>query len=510
MPANQPITLIVQPWLPDTPDFSPQGCTSVLNVIPETSDAYTGFPSLSSAGITALAKRVQGVFAGTDSAGAVNIFAGTNSDLYRLQSGATSFSNVSKSAAAYSVAADEFWRFTLVNARVVACNFADPIQSFLLGTDTLFSNLSANAPKARYCAGVKNFLMVANTTDSVSGAAPWRTWWSAIGDPTSWPTPGSSSAQANQSDYNDLVGDFGSIQGIVGNLGTSDAALFFEHAVWRVVYTGPPDVFDFFPAEGVRGTPAPASITQLGSFAYYLGEDGFYSFDGTNSIGIGAGKVDKYFFSDLDFANVHRVVGAVDPVNRLVLWAYPGSGNAQGNPNHILCFHWPSGKWSIADVQTEYIFRALAFGYSLEGLDATGFNLDTLPYSLDSRIWAGGQLLLGGFDTSHRLGYFNGSNLAPQVDTNEIQPFPGQRTFLRNTRPLIDAPAGPTPTIAIGTRENLEAANAFNVGTAMNSLGWCPQRASGRYMRARITLPAASVFEHIQGVELDVDPAGVR
>ena len=46
------------------------------------------------------------------------------------------------------------------------------------------------------------------------------------------------------------------------NLGTADAAVFFERAVWRVVYTGPPGIFSFFPAEGVRGTPAPASIAQ--------------------------------------------------------------------------------------------------------------------------------------------------------------------------------------------------------------------------------------------------------
>ncbi len=35
----------------------------------------------------------------------------------------------------------------------------------------------------------------------------------------------------------------------------------------------------------------------------------------------------------------------------------------------------------------------------------------------------------------------------------------------------------------------------------MNSLGWCPQRTNGQYTRARISLPAASAFFHIQGVD---------
>ncbi len=507
MPAFEPITLQAQPWLPDTADFGPGGWIGVNGVLPLDEESYGPWPSMTSYGVTALAKRVQGAIVCKDKTGVVNFFTGTTDNLFRILAGATSFTNVSKSAAAYHVASDEFWSFTQIKDRLIATNIGDAIQTFTLSSSSAFADLSSGAPKAKYCAGVKQFLMVANTNDATDGFAPWRTWWSAIGDPTNWPTPGSSTAQAVQSDYNDLVGDQGEIHGIVGNLGTADGALFFEHAVWRINYVGGSTVFDFFPAEGVRGCPAPQSIAQLGAFVYYLGEDGFYVFDGTTSQPIGAGKVDKTFFADLSYANIHRVVGAIDPVNRCYLVAYPGANNTQGNPNHIMAFHWPTGRWAIADVQTEYLFRALAFGYTLESLDAISGSLDALPYSLDSAVWAGGNLILGAFDTSHNLNFFNGSNMAGSVTTEESQPFNGQRSFIRNTRPLID---GGTPSVSIGTRDNLESAVTYTTASAMNSLGWCPQRTTGRYFRAVLSIPAATTFTHLQGVQIDCDPIGVR
>lgn len=506
MPANQPTVLPVSEWRPDMPSLV-EGSAVVKNVLPRTAASYGPCPSLAAYATQGLPARCQGAFSGLDPAGAVHVFAGTASNLYRMVSGTPTFSRVSKSAGAYNLPADQMWRFCLVKDRVIATNLSDPIQNFRIGTDTAFSDLSAGAPKARYCAGVKNWLMVANTYDGTSGNAPWRLWWSAINDATNWPVPGSASAAQYQSDYNDTVGDGGWIQGVVGNLGNADVGVFFEHAVWRGVYVGPPAIFDFVQAAGVKGTPAPGSIVQLGGDVYYLAEDGFYKFDGAQVMPIGVEKIDKTFFADLDQGNLSRIVGAVDPINKLVLWTYPGAGNNMGNPNRLLAYSWVTGRWTTSDINTEYVFRALSFGYSLDSLDNTGYTLDTLPFSLDSRAWSGGQLLLAGFDLSHTMGYFSGASLAPTVDTREIQPFTGQRAFVRNTRPIVD---GGSPTVLLGTRDLQTNAKAFNNGAAMNSLGWCPQRGSARYLTGRITLPAGSNFTHISGLEIDCDPVGAR
>lgn len=499
-----PIRILpVTPWRPDEPPLTDQ-CATAKNCVHRIGGSFGPVADFT-AYATALTAKCQGAFAAADTSGNVDIFAGTSTNLYEMPPGVTAFSSASKSAAAYNVPADEFWRFATIGSRVVAANINDPMQSFVLGSSTKFADITG--PKARYVAGVKNWLFAANTFDVTSGDAPWRVWWSAFNDATNWPTPGTAAAAAVQSDYNDIVGEGGWVTGIVGNLGTADAAVFYEHAVWRAFYVGPPAVFNFYPAEGVRGCRAPLSITQLGALVFYLGEDGFYSFDGTSSTPIGAGKVDKTVLADLDANYLFRVCGAVDPINKIVMWSYPGSGHSGGNPNHILFFNWVTGEWTIADIVTEFLFRTVGQGYTLDGLDSISGSIDALPYSLDSRQYTGGAPSMGAFNSSHVFGTFAGSNMSPTVDISEVEMAPGRRTFIRNVRPLCD---GGTPTVALGTRDLLTNPIVFNNGTAMNSLGFCPQRTTGRYITHRMTLPAASSFNHIRGVEVDFDDAGVR
>jgi hypothetical protein len=502
-----PLNLKVSEYAPDLPPLGP-GSALVKNVIPRTPLSYGPMSSLAVFS-NALAARCQGAIAGVDSGGNVTAYAGDATDLYALTPDSISWSVVSSSAGAYATPADGLWQFVTFQGQVIATNFINPIQMTLLGSGSNFADLSSDAPKARYVAGVKGWLFTGNTSDPTDGEQPYRVWWSGLNDATNWPTPGTAAAAEVQSDFNDFSGDSGWLQGIVGNLGTADCGIFFEHAVWRGVYVGPPAVFDFFPAQGVRGTPAPNSIVQLGSLVYFLAEDGFYVFDGTNSIPIGANKIDKTFYADLDQSHMDRICGTVDPINKLIFWAYPGSGSQSGNPNKLLIFNWQLNRWSFAELTLEFLFRSLSFGYTLDQLDAFG-TLDTIVPALDSRIWTGGKVLLSAFDTDHKLNYFTGSNLAPTVDTTEVQVFPAQRALITNVRPLVD---GGTPSVAFGVRDRLEDASTLGAATAMNSIGTCPQRASGRYVYAEVTLPAASSFSHIQGVsssDEDVTPAGSR
>jgi hypothetical protein len=503
---KNPLKLKIGEWLPDLPDFDNPGSRNVRNVYAKTKDSYgpVASPAVYSGALDA---RNQGAVAYFDKLGNVNLFAGTATKLWRLTSGSVTWTDVSK-VGGYNTPSDGQWKFEYFNGKVVATNYADPQQVFDIGTSAKFADLSAAAPRAAYCAFVKNFLMVANTYDAVSTAQPQRVWWPALADPTNWPTPGSIAAAQVQSSYNDLLGDNGVIQGIVGNLGNADGAIFMERAVFRVIYAGPPVVFDFPPAEGVRGCVAPNSIVQFGNLAYYLGPDGFYVFDGQSSQPIGADKFDKTFYADLDQSHMDRIVGVADPINRQIIWAYPGAGNMGGNPNHLLMYNWQLERATVCDVTCETIARMLSVGYTLDQLyTVLGYTLDTLPAPLDSRVWTGGQLLLGIFDVLHKLNYFTGPNLSPTVDTTESQPFSGRRFRVKGARPIVD---GGVPSVAIGRRERLQDPVAFTPAVALNSLGLCPVRTSGRYGRARITLPAGSSFSHIQGVELDGDEAGSR
>lgn len=488
-------------WLPDRGDLDNPGMTVATNVIPKTPESYGPFPGLSVYS-NALTARCQGAFAGRSAAGNVTNFAGDASKLYTI-SGAT-FSSVNTG---FTTAVDESWRFTQFDQLVVATNLADELKKWTLDTSSSFAQLSATAPKARHIANINpGFLMVGNTVDGVDGAVPGRVWWSGIGDATSWETPGSAAAQAVQSDYNDMPAG-GWVQALVGAVGGADGMVVMDTSIFRIQFQGPPDVFGFYEIERARGTPAPGSVINVGSVMFYLGEDGFYGCDGSRSFPIGNAKVDKTFYADLDQSYFHRISSAVDPINKLVFWAYPGSGNSGGNPNKILCYNWELNRWSTASVDCELIYRTLSQGYTLDGLDAYSTDIDALPFSLDSRAWTGGRLILSAFDTSHRLNFFNGSNLAATLETGEFTGQGGRRLFVRGIRPLVD---GGTITAAVGYRDTPQASVSYTSATSAGPNGMCPQRISTRYARARVSIESGGSWTHAQGIEPWVMQEGLR
>lgn len=408
----------------------------------------------------------------------------------------------------YTTANDSTVSLAQFGERIVTANFADEIQSFVMGTDDVFSDLSSGAPKARYIARVRDFIMVANTVDGTDGAVPQRVWWCAIGDPTSWPTPGSDTAAQVQSGFNNLFGDGGWNQGLVPGLAGADVVVPQERALWRGMYGGPPAVFSWTQIENARGTPAPGSVVSVGPAFYYLADDGFYACDGNSSVPIGDQKVDKTFWSTVDASYLYRISAAVDPLNKLIYWAYPGPQNSGGTPNRVLVYHYGLNRFAnIEQVLELMVSRALTTGYTLEQLDAFG-TLETLPFSLDSRAWTGGRLNLAAFDTDHKLAFFSGVPLAATMESTEAQINPMGLAHLNRVWPIIDTDQAQ---ITIGQRNKLSDAVAWGTPTSMTSTtGSCPVRSTAMYHRARITVPAGVPWTHAQGFRPESRAAGRR
>lgn len=499
---QNPIVLRPADYSPDMPSYENPGSGNILNAIPRTPISYGPFPSLVAFG-DAITAQCLGAIAAEDSGANNFVFCGTTTDLFEYSSATPT--NVSQISGGYTLSLGERWRFAQFGQRIVATDFNDNIQSFVIGSSTQFADLSSAAPRARYMAVIDNFLMTANTFDGTDGAQPQRAWWSGLNDPTNWPTPGTNAAAEFQSSFNDLYGDGGWNMGVVGNLGNADGAIFQERAVWRVIYSGPPATFAFLPAEGVRGTEAPNSIVHFGPYAYYLGQDGFYRFDGATSEPIGANRVDKTFFSMVDQNNLGRVDGCVDPINKIVYWAFPSTAATNGNPDYIIAYNWNLDKWALIQVSCETLFFSLGFGYTLDELP--GGPLDSIPYPFDSRVWTGGALLLSGFTQDHKLAYFNGPSLEATVDTMEIQPFEGQRAFIQNTRPLVD---GGLPTVAMAVRNRLIDISTYGDPSQITDFGTCPLMVDGRYIKAQVKIPAGSTWKHIQGLEIEAIPNGTQ
>lgn len=510
-----PILLPIAEYAPDQPELIGTGSSNILNVYPRTSRSYGAVNSPSATLYGALNSRCQGAAAFTDKTGAVFLFAGSGSDLYYLTAGLSTWTNVSKSIGGYAIGSDQQWQFTYFNGDVIATNITDNPQAFTLGTGTQFRDLEGTPPRARYIGVVKYaFVVMGHTYDGTNGIMPQRLWWSAAGNAQEWPELGSNLGAELQSTAVDLLGPQGWIMGIAPDLANADAAIFQQYAVRRMMYVGPPNIFTLLPVESARGTPAPYSIISYGGIAYYLGQDGFAAFDGAESKPIGAGKVDKTFFAEVDLSNLHRVIGVADPLNKLMWWAAPSVAASSGNPDMLWCYNISIDRWSRAEVTCETLIRVLGIGYTLDELyTLLGYTLDTLPAPLDSPVWQGGRPGLAIFDTDHALNFMTGPPLPATVELNEIQPYPGKRGFVRGARPFVDG-ATPPPTVGIGRRETLQVQPTFTADVALNGLGVCPVRTSGRYLRGVVKIPQPDVgttamWTNISGVELDCTEQGL-
>lgn len=480
-------------WLPDLPPYKNPGATVATNVIPF-NQSYKEFPSLSAVS-DALGARCRGIFSARDRDGNVYTYAGDATKIYNVANNV--WSNVSLSGN-YTLAADDFWEFAQYLNQAVAVSFTTTTQAITLGGAN-FANLftSTLKPKARRAAQVREFLVLGYTTDSIDGNKPSRVWWSAAGDPADMDP-----SATTQCDYQDLPSANGGVQRIIGG---EFGLVFMRKAIYRMTYDGPPTVFRLDEVMSNRGTVEGNSVIKIGRIVAFLDEDGFYLTDGTDAIPIGKNKVDATFWAEVDPSYVARISVAFDPVNAVIWWAYPAIGNS-GVPNRMIGYNLITKRWAKAEVDLEVLFSALTSGYTLDSLDSLIPNIDTTTVSsFDSALLTGGTPLLSAVDTTHKLGYFTGAALAAVLETAEIQPFAGMRTFVCGVRPLVDGTAA-TTTIQIGTRELQTAANSFGSSISLGSNGEAPARTSARFMRFRTNISGG--FDHAQGVEAYVKSAG--
>jgi hypothetical protein len=320
--------------------------------------------------------------------------------------------------------------------------------------------------------------------------------WSGENNPGTW-----SSSATTLADTRDMV-DGGSITGFVGG---EFGIVFQEDAIQRMTFIGSPAVFEFDKIAQSIGCTIPNSIAAWGDRAFFSHRSGFHMVVGGQQVvpigrnKAGGGRVDRWFWGRLDQTSFHRVTATIDPINSLYIVSFPGQGSSSGTPNEMLLYNWKADRWSRAMTICEMLYAgATQQSYTLEDLDAFG-TLETLPYSLDSSFWAGSlQLLLSGFDTSHKYGSFSGSSLAAAVATPEVQPIQGRRCRVRGVRPMTD---GGNPTMQLGYRPTQQDTVLWTSPRGPSTGGQVPFNVDSRYFRVMESHPAGDSWQWMQGID---------
>jgi hypothetical protein len=486
------------PWMPDRGELANPGCLEAKNVIPK-KDHYApanGLTSISGA----LTARCIGAMAARDAEGDVFIFAGDATKLYSLAS--ASFSDVSK-VGGYTTPADYNWEFVLWGSSVLATNYTEPVQAFNLNSSSVFADMitSTLKPKARHIAVVREFVVLGGTNDAVDGEKPNRVWWSALNDNTKYDP-----SESTLSDFNDFPSG-GWVQRIVG--GEQFGLVFFETEIRRMLFVGSPKIFRFDIIDKNRGTDIPNSVVTNGLLTCFHCEEGWFVTDGNSSVPIGDGQIDKWFSDNYDSSYSYRVSAAFDPVNKLFMWSFPSTSATGGVPDKILCWNWVDKKWSHIDLDHEWLILSFTQGYTLDGLDAIGTDIDNatlFPVSFDSRVWTGGELRIGAFNTSHQLAQFTGTTLQATIDSGVFAPNGKGLSDLTGVSPLV---TGTTSiTVKLASVNRLGDTLTYGSAVSINAYGKANLVASGQFFKAETIIAAGETGWKAQGIRVHASTAG--
>jgi hypothetical protein len=481
-------------WLPDLPFYENPGLVEALNVIP-VDGSYKDYVPIATEG-DALTNRPQGAYAATNTDGSPDIYTGDDAKLY--QRTGTTWTN--RSGAAYSTPAIGYWRFIQFDNSIIATNYADAIQYRDITGAANFAVLSVDAPKARQIGVINKFVVVGDTDDPTNGTVPYRTEWCAIGDPTSWPIPGSAAARAAQSGEQFNNSAFGAVTAIGG--GQFFGLIFQQRGINRYTYVGGDVVFQIETIDESRGCWSPQSMVQIGRRYYFLAADGFYVTDGQTVSPIGNGSIDKTFFADFDQSFRERMTVAVDYINKVIFWAYPSSLATAGVPDRLIMYNFLEDRWAHAEDAVQLIFTSLSPGYTLEDLDALFTSIDDMTVTLDSSLWTGGIPTLMGF-SNKMLGSFAGSSLDARFETGEFS-LDGL-VWVDSVRPMVTG----NPTLieaSIALRENQDnESRSFGAAVARTTRsGVCDFRQQGQFGSVRLDITGG--FDRATGLQVEAFP----
>lgn len=429
------------------------------------------------------------------------VSAATNSFSLSATSGGAAINTSSAGSGTHSVtsvysplSSNAQWQFAQTGNLVWATQANDTLQVYDLSSATAFVNGAGSPPQAAYIAVVGRFLVLTGLLSQ-----PYRVQWSGLNNfnaSTSWDNA------TLGSNFQDLP-DGGIARGVAGG---ENGVIFQDQAIRRMTYLpGSPLIFQIERISQDKGLFAPYSIIRSGETIFFYANQGFHRIDpGGIPTPIGRERVDRTFLTDLDKGNLQLFIGAADPRTSCVYWAYKSSNGLANLYDKILGYDKVLDRFFPLQISGEYLVGISQSGITLESLDAISSSIDAMTLTLDAYATAV-QPALAQFDSTHTLGFFSGTPLEATMETAE-QGTDGQMIYVGGFRPITDAA---TIYGSLSTRATQQAAATAGSEVLINSrTGNCDVRASTRYSRFKVRVPAGTSWTFCAGVEPDIQMDG--
>src|SRR5262249_28596449 len=145
-----------------------------------------------------------------------------------------------------------------------------------------------------------------------------------------------------------------------------------DAVIRRMIYApGNPVIFQIERITEDKGLFAPYSLIRSGDRIFWLAGQGFHMMEPAGyPKQIGKERVDRTTLGDIDGNNLQLMIGASDPKNSRVMWAYKSAGSSvAGQFDKILIYDYAIDRWTPAQISGQYIGSLSQPGLSLENLD---------------------------------------------------------------------------------------------------------------------------------------------
>lgn len=475
-------------WKPDQLSFNDPSIAGEAKGVLWGGNGYIPWPQMSAI-TSAFAAAARGAYLARKTDGTLQLYVGTSSKLYRLDSSTTITEVTRLVGGDYTVPADDQWSFAQFGIYLIAVNGTDAPQVIDVDAGTNFAALAGSPPTSAGVRTIGNQVFLFRQTSN-----PNRVTWSGRGDHTYW------TVGMKDCDRQDFQ-DGGQVNGMTK---LETGLLFQEGAIRRMTPVTSRAVYRFDRVEEARGLIAPGSLVTLGNTAFYLSEEGFFATDGAGqSARIGVNEIDDWFKDNCNQDRLYSIVGCVDPATHHIFWLFPSTGTTSAVLDHMLCYDIMQKAWTHAEVSASYIFSAATLGYTVDTLDALltalGLTMDTATFSVDARWLRGGAPTLAAIDSNHKLAFIAGTPMAFTLETGDFEPVIGRRSFVNGITPVTDHAS---VQVQLGTKETISGALSYNSAQTVNARGTVSPLKAGRVCRVRVTGAAGDTWNHMQAVDV--------
>lgn len=476
------------PYGPLTPDRGATVGTQIADGVLPKPDGWGPYPSLYvSSSATALPSAPRGVFSIVLNDGSWEAFEFTASTLYQLQSDFT----LTQIATGYACPTGYDWSAIHFGTKLLYTNTVDGLQSYDVQAGGAVSAITA-AGNPAYIFTCANFVIALNCLDTSGNRNNRLIKTSGFNDQTNWISDGA--------DYQELADGESLVAGF--DMKQNTALLLQSRALVLMTFGSAPSGAQFSlqkVADG-KGSVGARSCVSFDGMVFYLATDGFYRFDlQSGNQPIGATLIDRTFLASLDQSQFNLVQGAVDPLNKCVLWRYKrGVDTSTTITEVIIGYEWNQQRWFTLTQETSYLSRLATVAVTYNAALGT-YDSQTLTY--DDLFWSGAAPLTGGLDGSFKFGVFTGPSLAVTLTSNVgNSPVSG---LIRGCTPITDAL---NPAVELGVSDSLSTAITFKTPGTKSRGGAVSLRGRGLNVQFRTKIPSGDLgqgpgWSYINGID---------